>query len=305
MIPTCASMDITLNEPHIQLLNEDWYKPYVQKLSMLRLDVLHPVVSGNKWYKLKYNIEYALNNSYTTILTFGGAHSNHLVATAAAAKAYGLKSIGIVRGNYTELTPTLQDCISHEMELHFISREEYNKKTDPTWLESLMHQYNEAFIIPEGGANEQGRKGGEDIVSYIPKDVTHVCVSVGTGTTFAGIRNGLPVNKELYGYAPMKGGVYLKDEIAQWLKQEQNANWQLFDDWHFGGFGKWNTELVNFMKEFYTLNQIQLDIIYTSKMMFGINEQLQLGFFPVDAHILCIHTGGLQGNSSIAHLLQY
>lgn len=298
-------MDIMVNEPHIQLLCEDWYKPYVQQVSMLRLDVLHPVISGNKWYKLKYNIEYALNNGYKAVLTFGGAYSNHLIATAAAAKAYGLKSIGIVRGNYAELTHTLQDCISYGMELQFVSREDYNRKTDAVWLESIKHQYNAPFIIPEGGANEQGRVGGEDIVAYIPEDITHICVSVGTGTTFAGIRNALPLHKILYGYVPMKGGVYLKDEIPRWLKPEHNTNWQLFDHWHFGGFGKWDTELVNFMKEFYTINQIPLDIVYTGKMMFGIMEQLQSGFFPSNARVCCIHTGGLQGNSSIVHMLQY
>ena len=272
---------------------------------MLQLDVLHPVISGNKWYKLKYNIEYALNNGYQAVLTFGGAYSNHLVATAAAAKVYGLKSIGIVRGSYTELSPTLHDCISYGMELQFVSREDYKRKTDAAWLESLIHKYNDPFIIPEGGANEQGRSGSEEIVSCIPEDITHVCVSVGTGTTFAGIRNGLPVNKMLYGYAPMKGGIYLKGETIQYLKPGQDANWQFFDDWHFGGFGKWTNELVDFMNAFYSINHIPLDMVYTAKMMFGIKEQLQSGFFPSNARVCCIHTGGLQGNSSIAHLLQY
>jgi 1-aminocyclopropane-1-carboxylate deaminase len=296
---------ILKQEPYIQPLNENWYKPYVAGVSMLRLDVLHPIISGNKWYKLKHNIQYAQEHGYKSILTFGGAYSNHLIATAAAANISGMNSIGMVRGNYAEhaMTTTLQACVDDGMQLVFASREEYARKNDGDWLEELGSKYPGAFIVPEGGANGQGRAGAEEIAHYIPKQFTHVCVSVGTGTTFAGLRNAVHAEQMVYGYVPMKGGRYMAEEMQPYLIK--NKSWKIFDEWHFGGFGKWNNDLVASMNEFYNINNIPLDIVYTSKMMYGLQQQLKQGVFPADAHILCVHTGGLQGNTSVQHLLQY
>lgn len=302
MKTTCVSMAITLNEPYIQPLPESWYQPYVSSVSMLRLDVLHPVMSGNKWYKLKYSVQQAQQNGYDTILTFGGGYSNHLVATAAAAHEAGLKSIGFVRGVYDNLTSTLQTCKEYGMQLIPISHEEYKLKTDEAWLQHVRYKYPNAFIVPEGGANEWGRTGAATIAEYINDAYTHICTSIGTGTTFIGLRNALPSDVQIWGYAPMKGGVYLKDEIAQYFN---NDNWQLFDNWHFGGFGKVNDELLSFMNEFYKTADIPLDVVYTGKMMYGIRQQMQQGIFPQAANILCIHTGGLQGNTSVKDRLQY
>ncbi len=290
--------------PYIQSLDPDWYQPHVGNVSMLRLDVIHSVVSGNKWYKLKHNLAHALDEGYKSILTFGGGYSNHLVAAAAAAQAFGINSIGIVRGVHDNLTPTLKDCLHYGMQLVFLTKEEYAKKTDDAWLSELLQQYGNVFIVPEGGANEWGKTGVGEIAKYIPSEFTHVCVAVGTGTTFSGLRNALPDEQQLYGYVPMKGGRYLKEEISSYLTTREK-NWQLFDDWHFGGFGKWNTELIESMNSFYRMNNIPLDIVYTGKMMNGISKQLQQGMFPKDARVLCIHTGGLQGNSSVQPQLQY
>ncbi len=298
---------VTIPEPLIQSLHKDWYTPHVQAIDMLRLDAVHPVVSGNKWYKLKYNLQYAQLNGYISILTFGGAYSNHLVATAAAAQLSGIKAIGIVRGNYAtdNLTPTLQQCMNHGMQLHFVSREEYDKKEDKTYLQDLAMQFNNPFIIPEGGNNEWGRKGTEEIASYIPSHYTHICISVGTGTTLAGTRAALPLQQQVLGYVPMKNGIYLKQEIDKHLEPEQRAAYQLFDNWHCGGFGKTNDELLSFMNSFYKINHIPLDIVYTGKMMLGIQQQLQQGYFASGDRILCIHTGGLQGNTSVKDRLVY
>lgn len=291
----------------IHSLSYEWYRPFAARVDMLRLDLLHPVVSGNKWYKLKYNIEYAHKHGYKSVLTFGGAYSNHLVATAAAARAYGLRSIGIIRGLHAagKLTPTLASCKEYGMELVFAERSEYGKKNNTDWLKQLAQQYKDAFIIPEGGANVQGRKGIADITLQIPDAYTHICVSVGSGTTMAGLRNNLECNKQVYGYVPMKQGRYMTTEIENMLDEDNDSNWQLFDDWHFGGFGKWNDELIAFMNSFYTIHHIPLDIVYTGKMMFGVKEQLTAGLFPADAQILCIHTGGLQGNTSVQDRLIY
>jgi 1-aminocyclopropane-1-carboxylate deaminase len=293
--------------PYIQGLQPEWYKPYVSGISMLRLDVIHPVVSGNKWYKLKHNIIHAINGGYESILTFGGVYSNHLIATALAAKEYGIKAIGIVRGVLGEdkLTSTLKDCLAYGMQLVFVSREEYAKKTEQIWLDELDLRFDHPFIIPEGGANEFGRLGAGEIASYITEDFSHVCVSVGTGTTLIGLRNELPAEQIVLGYTPVKGGVYLKNEITPYLHANRNLNWELLDDTNFGGFGKWNDNLLSFMNAFYKINKIPLDIVYTGKMMFNIGEQLKQVVFPAEANILCIHTGGLQGNASVKERLAY
>lgn len=296
-------MAITLNEPYIQNLHAAWYQSYVQQIDILRLDVLHPVVSGNKWYKLKRNIIFAKEHSFKSILTFDGGYSNHLVATAAAAQYHGLRAIGIVRGQYSQVTPTLQVCQQYGMQLAFVPQHEYKLKTDEVWLNELLKKYENPFLIPEGGANEQGREGAAEIARYIHRDYTHVCLSAGTGTTFIGLRNALPEEQYMIGYVPMRGGTYLKSEIAPFVSGKNN--WQLFDDFHFGGFGKYTDELINFMNKFYEQHHIPLDVVYTAKMMYGIEHQLARGIFPASAKILCVHTGGLQGNASVSHRLVY
>lgn len=291
----------------IQQLNSDWYHQKVSALDILRLDLIHPVISGNKWYKLKHNLMHAIHEGYKSILTFGGAHSNHLIATAAAAKQYGIAAKGIVRGEYHKenYSATLAACEDEGMELIFINKEEYSHKHEPTWLQKLEAQFDDTFIIPEGGANEWGREGAEEIAAFIPPAYTHVCVSVGTGTTFKGLRNGLADEQQLLGFVPMKQGVYLKEEIEGHIHPAKNKNWQLFDKWHFGGFGKWNDELLAFMNDCYNTNNLPLDIVYTSKMMYGVHEMITENYFPVSARILCIHTGGLQGNASVQERLSY
>jgi len=273
-----------------------------KSIDILRLDIVHPIISGNKWYKLRYNVEQALLQNRTTLLTFGGAYSNHLIATAAVAKELKLKSVGIVRGLYAKenLTPTLQACAENNMELHFISREDYIQKEDKNWLQKIEAQFPGAYTIPEGGNNEFGKKGIEEMAAQIRSDYTHVAVSVGSGTTFSGIRNALPETIKILGFAPMKNGCYLADKL-----QLTKANWQLTDRYHFGGFGKWNEVLIEFMNQFYQLYKIPLDMVYTAKMFYGIKDLLEQNYFPEEARILCIHTGGLQGNACINERLCY
>lgn len=291
----------------IQQLTPDWYQQKVAALDVLRLDLIHPVISGNKWYKLKYNLAHAIREGYKCILTFGGAHSNHLIATAAAAKQYGIAAKGIVRGEYhrDKYTATLAACEDEGMELIFISKEEYARKHEAAWLQKLEVQFDDTFIIPEGGANEWGRQGAEEMVALIPPTYTHVCVSVGTGTTFEGLRDGLADKQQLLGFVPMKQGIYLKEEIEKHIHPAKNKNWQLFDKWHFGGFGKWNEALLAFMNDCYRTAGLPLDIVYTSKMMYGVRQMITENYFPPNARILCIHTGGLQGNASVQQQLDY
>jgi len=290
----------------IDLIEDDLLKAKDIELSILRLDQIHPVVSGNKWFKLKYNIEDAVAKGYSSILTFGGAYSNHLIATAAAAKAFGLSCVGIVRGFHAknELTETLQACQDSGMQLHFISREDYSRKDDPQFLKSICQQFPEAYLIPEGGDNENGRKGAEAIASFIADTYTHVALPVGTGTTFSGIRNALSASVEMLGFTAMKGGAYLESDIRLVLENPL-LPFELITDYHFGGFARHNAALTGFMNAFYERSNIPLDMVYTSKMMYGIFDLIKKEKFPEGSSILCIHTGGLQGNSAVRHLLHY
>lgn len=289
----------------IQPINRSWYSDKVAAIDMLRLDLLHPVVSGNKWYKLRLNVKHALENGFKTIVTSGGGFSNHLIATAFTAKRLGIKSVGIVRGKYDVLTPTLKACADEGMELIFVTQEDYKNRNQPDWEKNIVAHFDEIMIIPEGGANEWGRTGAGLLSRFVKDEYTHVIVSVGTGTTLIGLRNKIWEEQQLFGFVPMKNGAYLKDTISGHIAPGKDKNWQLFDNWHFGGFGKWNDELLTFMNEFYKENNIPLDIIYTSKMMYGLRELLGENVFSATDKLLCIHTGGLQGNVSVQSKLSY
>jgi len=303
---TSVNMDIIDDRlAVIQPLSKFWYQKKVAAMDMLRLDLLHPVISGNKWYKLRLNMKHALEQNFKTVVTFGGGFSNHLIATAATAKIFGLKSVGVVRGRYDVLTPTLQQCRDAGMELVFISKEEYRQKDDPSRIMSIAAHFDEVLIIPEGGANEWGRAGAGLMSRFIREEYTHIAVSVGTGTTLIGLRNKIQEQQQLMGFVPMKDGSYLKDYISSHILPERNKNWQLLDNWHFGGFGKWNKELISFMNDFYKENKIPLDIVYTSKMMYGVRQLLEDNIFSSCDKVLCIHTGGLQGNVSVHGELCY
>lgn len=289
----------------IQPLHTGWYAGRAAAVDMLRLDLLHPIISGNKWYKLRLNIQRAGERRFKTIVTFGGGHSNHLIATAHAARMHRLGSVGIVRGNYPVLTPTLQQCVAEGMQLLFVSQEDYKRKEQPEWVQELTAHFDEILIVPEGGANEWGRRGAGLIDRFVGKEYTHVLLSVGSGTTLAGLRNQLSTEQHILGFAPMKQGAYLEDHIRPWLKDGKDTNWKIFDRWHFGGFGKCTDELIVFMNDFYRQHSVPLDVVYTGKMMAGVRALLDEGYFPADARLLCIHTGGLQGNSMVADRLVY
>ncbi len=286
-------------------LQTGWYGGTVTDVSMLRLDLIHPVISGNKWYKLKQNLWRAREEGYPGILTFGGPYSNHLVAAAAAAKMFGLTSAGIVRGSEFTDSPTLRECRSYGMQLVFVTRDVYREKDNADFIRHIPDRFARFYLIPEGGANKEGIEGAGEIARLIPARFTHVCIPVGTGTGFAGIRKKLAEDVTMIGFVPMKNGVYLQNSIQHYIDDEKLTNWYLRDDWHFGGFGKHPATLIRFMNEFFFANKVPLDIVYTAKMMFGMKSLLQSGFFPSSAHVLCIHTGGLQGNRSVAGQLEY
>jgi 1-aminocyclopropane-1-carboxylate deaminase len=273
------------------------------RLFIKREDQIHPVVSGNKWRKLKYNLIRAQAEGHTTLLSFGGAYSNHLHALAAASHAAGLKSIGVVRGEeLSTLNTTLLDAKSNEMELYFISREDYKNKTKEYFINALREKFGNFYLIPEGGYNEEGMKGCGEIIQEIEIDFNVICTACGTGTTLAGIIHSLPEGKKAIGFPVLKGGDFLYEEINNLLSssfESKNKNWHLESNYHFGGYAKWNQNLLDFMHTFEQKQDILLDQVYTGKMMYGLFDLIGKDFFPKGTTLIALHTGGLQGLSGL------
>lgn len=265
------------------------------RLFIKREDELHPFVSGNKFRKLKYNLQEAKRQTKKTLLTFGGAYSNHIAATAYAAKTEGFKSIGVIRGeelvSKVEVNPTLKFAKSCGMDFKFVTREDYRKKNTDSFLEALEITHGDFYFIPEGGTNELAVKGCKEILNESEKDFDFICVCVGTGGTIAGLINSSRSDQKILGFPALKGD-FLSRDIRKFAKSK---NWELISDYHFGGYGKIKPELITFINQFKTDYNIQLDPIYTGKMMYGIFDLINKNYFAKDAKILVIHTGGLQG----------
>lgn len=268
-----------------------------------RDDLIHPVVSGNKWRKLKYSIAKAEQNKNTGILTFGGALSNHLVATAAACKEVGLKAIGYVRGEELNAgsNPTLQQCAELGMELHFVSREEYNLKSEKFYTDELHIDHPNVYIVPEGGANYYGIIGCSEIIGELPEETSDIVVSAGTGTTAAGLLMGSRAHQKIHIISALKGD-WMEEEVKKLLM------YSLFDeeivdeimtranfvyDAHCGGYAKTNEELIQFIQNIYQTTQLKLDPVYTAKSMLWLSKNIEN--LNANAKPVFIHTGGLQG----------
>ena len=270
-----------------------------QKVYMLRLDLIHPEVHGNKWFKLKYNISYAKENGYNSLLTFGGAYSNHIRATAAAGKLLDIKTIGIIRGEeHLPLNPTLEYAFQNGMDIRYVSRSEYRQKHTSEFQNKMKERFGNIYIIPEGGTNLFAVKGCREIPQLIKEDYDYLCTACGTAGTLSGIVCVLNGNKKVLGFSVLKGGGFLRDN-ARNLIQEFNKNkldnWDINLDYHFGGYAKIKYELINFINEFEKVNGIILDPVYTGKMMYGIFDLMRKGFFKNEEKIIALHTGGQQG----------
>lgn len=268
-----------------------------------REDKIHPDVSGNKYRKLYHNLEFAKAQGYRTLLTFGGAYSNHIAATSAAGKLYGFNTIGVIRGdellNTTILNPTLTYAKENGMVLHFVSRSVYQEKMAEHHLESLRARFGDFYLIPEGGTNRLAVKGCQSILTKADDEFEIVACCVGTGGTISGLITTANSHQTVLGFPALKG-TFLADEINRWLiemQAHQISHWHLVHDYHFGGYGKTNDELIKFINHFYQLEGIKLDPIYTGKMVFGIVDMLNKNKISKDTQILLIHTGGLQGIS--------
>lgn len=269
-------------------------------LYIKREDEIHPYVSGNKFRKLKYNIKGAKNHQQKTLLTFGGAFSNHIVATAVAANLNGFKSIGIIRGDELskdlektlENNATLREAQKNGMTFHFASREIYRNKYDANFINQLKEKFGDFYLIPEGGTNELAIKGCKEILTNEDSKFDYICCAVGTGGTISGLINSAKKHQKIIGFPALKGG-FLHDEIHQFVKNKDN--WYLETNYHFGGYAKYNDDLIRFINQFSKENNMLLDPIYTGKMMFGIIDLIKNNYFKEQSKILAIHTGGIQG----------
>lgn len=264
-------------------------------LTIKREDLIHPFISGNKFRKLKYNLIQAKEEDQETVLTFGGAFSNHIAAVAFAGKEYGFKTIGVIRGeelfDKIEENPTLKFAQENGMQLEFVSREEYRHKSEASFIENLKKKFGDFYLVPEGGTNELAVKGCEEILTAEDAVFNYVCCAVGTGGTISGLINSAYPDQKILGFPALKGD-FLKDEIRIFAKKD---NWDLISDYHFGGYGKVNLELIEFINAFLDANQVPLDPIYTGKMVFGVIDLIHKNYFPAHSKILLLHTGGLQG----------
>lgn len=268
-------------------------------LYIKREDTIHPFVSGNKFRKLKYNLSQFLNSDYDSIVTFGGAFSNHIAATAFACKENQINCVGIIRGEELPFkineNPTLQFAQQNGMKFEFVTRAQYRDKYDSEFLNYLKGKYGNCWVLPEGGTNELAVKGCEEILTDQDATFDYICCPVGTGGTISGISNAAFPNQKVLGFPALKGD-FLQNEICKFAKKN---NWMLIHDYHFGGYGKITSELVDFMNWFYGETKIPLDPVYTAKMVFGVLDCIAKGYFPENAKILLVHTGGLQGISGM------
>ena len=283
----------------VQSLSSDFLRQQGIALSVKRDDLIHPVIQGNKWRKLKYNLQQARADHQHTLLSFGGAYSNHIHALAAAGELFGFNTIGIIRGEpQTPLNPTLQDVTERGMQLGYLSRAEYRHKTTVEVLDQLKQRYGEFYLLPEGGSNALAVKGAAEIIQELDQTFDLICVACGTGATMAGLIAGLNHRAQLLGFAALKGADFLYTDITRLLQtavNQQYDNWSLNLDYHFGGFAKTHPQLFDFIDQFQQQYAITLEPVYTGKMFYGLFDLIARGHFKPGTRILAIHSGGLQG----------
>ncbi len=294
-------MDLLLSSdptPLIQLQDKILERAGV-KLFLKRDDLIHPLVSGNKWRKLKYNLLHAMEQGYDSLLTFGGAYSNHLYAVAAAGAALGFKTIGIVRGEDHQdgETPTLRFCKDQGMTIHYVSRQEYRLRHETDYIKKVGNEFGDPYMIPEGGTNILALRGVREMVQETEEQLgsapDYYAVAAGTGGTAAGIRS---AGANVLAFSVLKGGAFLADEIEELIDNPKiSGKLELYTEYHFGGYAKWKEELMQFIRSFRNKHHIQLEQVYTGKLIYGLFDLIEKNHFRRGTTIVAVHTGGLQG----------
>jgi 1-aminocyclopropane-1-carboxylate deaminase len=272
------------------------------QVDVLRLDLIHPVIAGNKWFKLKYYLERARQEEKSKLVSFGGAYSNHLVALAEASRLYGFSSAAFIRGEKPlALSHTLQQAMESGMELRFLSRADYRGKKNSGLAQRNEDSERDALYIPEGGAGSEGVLGASEILSIVPTGLyNYICCAVGTGTTLAGLINSSGPGQKIIGVSVLNGTRELKPLQMTWLSSPALAEKaHMIHDYHFGGYAKKSKTLFDFMNLLFSESGIPTDFVYTGKLFYSIVRVAAENFFPSGSRILVLHTGGLQGNQSL------
>ncbi len=292
----------------LQKIEDPLIKKSGVNLFALRTDLSNPIISGNKWFKLKYNLAEIKNKRKSTLLTFGGAYSNHIHAVALAGKLLNIKTIGIIRGEeYNPLNPTLSYAKENGMNIYYVNRKTYRERINHEFIQSLHKQFGEFYLLPEGGTNLLALKGCSEITDHIDIDYDLVCCACGTGGTLAGIISGMDEKKRVLGFAVLKGADFLKKDIEKLVfeyRRNKFSNWGVNQNFHFGGYAKINLELLKFVKRFKEINNIPIEPIYSGKVFYGIFSLIKENYFKRGETIVAIHSGGLQGLAGLNEKFQ-
>jgi 1-aminocyclopropane-1-carboxylate deaminase len=265
------------------------------RVLLKRDDLIHPELSGNKWRKLKYNLAAAGDLGFGTLLTFGGAYSNHLRATAAAGYHFGFSTIGVIRGEeHLPLNPSLQYAVGRGMELTYLDRTSYRAKTSDAVIDALHREFGDFYLIPEGGSNAEAVRGCAELPGELTESVDVLFCAVGTGGTLAGVAAGTRPDQLVVGVPVLKGGAYLEDEIVALQRQAYGrrvGTWRLECDYHFGGYAKRSPELDEFIADFESRHGLRLDWVYEAKMMYALFDHVARGVFPGGTTIVAVISG--------------
>ena len=289
-------MNFKLNQ---QIFSERYLNKEIE-VFIKRLDLIDPFISGNKLFKLKHNVDRALLEKKNMLITFGGAFSNHILATAAYAKKKNIDCLAIVRGEeYSELNPLLTLAKEYGMNFCFVSRKEYAKRNDNNYVSELIRKYKKAFIVPEGGNNKLGVSGAEEILEKQDKSFDYIICPIGTGATLSGIVNSSKKTQKVLGINCVNDAIYINKKISQ--KTNKN-NWEIINEFNFGGFAKFDNLLTEYLKKFKLNYKITLDLNYTAKMFFGFEKLIERRYFQRKSKVLLIHTGGIYGNLGFNYL---
>jgi D-cysteine desulfhydrase len=267
---------------------------------VLRLDLIHPEVSGNKWFKLKYYLSEAISHNKTGMVSFGGAYSNHLVAMAFACHEYGMTSAAIIRGDEAQIdNSSIQQMKQYGMKLVFVNRTAYRDKDK--LINEFLAEHAGFQYVPEGGQGPQGVRGAAEIMQLAEKKYTHIICAVGTGTTIAGIINGSAANQQVTGISSLKIPDEGENALLTYISQNTSRNnYSIVFNYHFGGYAKKTGELISFMNELYQNEKIPTDFVYTGKLFYATYDMTKKDNFPPGSALLIIHSGGLQGNRSLS-----
>lgn len=297
--PRLHALQTQLADSRLTRIEDTAWTAQGLELWIKRDDLLHPIISGNKWRKLKYILNHALHSGADTIVSMGGAHSNHLHALAFAGRALGLKTVGYIRGERpAQFNPTLNDLLSWGMALRFVSRSDYRQLRVYKQHDSLPGLRPGQYWLPEGGATGLALQGVAELVHEIELDFDTLAVACGTGTTLAGLIAAAPRTRQVLGVAALKGGDFLVDDVKRLQEMQQitaNADWRILLDYHFGGFAKTTPALLAFILHFQRRHGVELEPVYTGKLLFAIYDLARQGYFPAGQRIVAVHTGGLQG----------